>query len=400
MAKKIFAISTLLLVLVVGALFVYNFIFKKPTGTAGNNQPASAGNLSSEGKTGDSQALAPSANNPSQKTNPQNTSAIVAVSEEPILGATLSPDGSSLYYFLKESGQLNQVDFSGKLLKVLSTEAFSNLKRIVWNKPKNKAIITEEPSPGKTQLLLFDLVQEKVTPLDGNISAVSWSNQGDKIIYQFSDPKTKKKTLSIADPDGKNWQNITALDFPSVYIAPVPGDSLVSFWLPPSAFTGTSVNTLNISGGSKKEILRDRFGADILWSPSGLQAILSSTDQKGGHKIDLSTMNAQGGQIQSLMFPTFASKCAWSQINLQTLFCSLPGSLPESAVLPNDWQAGKFLTTDTFWKIDTLSGKKEHLLDPQKIGGAFDATNPFLSTDEKSLFFRNKSDGKLYKLSL
>jgi len=100
------------------------------------------------------------------------------------------------------------------------------------------------------------------------------------------------------------------------------------------------------------------------------------------------------------MFPTFASKCVWSQINLQTLYCSLPGNLPASAVLPNDWQEGKFLTTDTFWKIDTLSGKKERLLDPQKIGGSFDATNLFLSTDEKSLFFKNKSDGKLYKLSL
>ena len=78
----------------------------------------------------------------------------------------------------------------------------------------------------------------------------------------------------------------------------------------------------------------------------------------------------------------------------------MPGDIPDSAILPNDWQEGKVTTSDTFWKIDITSGKKERLVDPEKIGSSYDVLNPFLSPDEKSLFFVSKSDGKLHKLSI
>ena len=46
----------------------------------------------------------------------------------------------------------------------------------------------------------------------------------------------------------------------------------------------------------------------------------------------------------------------------------MPGNIPDSAILPNDWQEGKITTSDTFWKIDVSTGKKERLVDPEKIG--------------------------------
>ena len=61
--------------------------------------------------------------------------------------------------------------------------------------------------------------------------------------------------------------------------------------------------------------------------------------------------------------------------------------LLHSAVLPNDWQEGKVRTSDTFWKMDVSTGKKERLVDPEKIDGSYDVLYPFLSQDEKSLFF-------------
>jgi hypothetical protein len=110
-------------------------------------------------------------------------------------------------------------------------------------------------------------------------------------------------------------------------------------------------------------------------------------------------MNADGNQFQSLGFTTFASKCVWSA-DSKYLFCALPGDISENAILPNDWQEGKLRTADTFWKIEVSSGKKARLIETKKIYGSFDALNPFLSKDEKTLFFVNKVDGKLYKLSL
>ena len=401
MTKKLFAISTLLLVLVIGAIFVYNFVFKKPSAPS-SASPTAQKATSDEGKvaaqssatTAGTSQTAASAEVASQQAN---ANPFTAISDEPVFGAVLSPDGSSIYYFSGANGQLNQIDLSGKLTKVLSTEQFVNIKKIIWNKPEDKAIIKTEPAPGSAKFLLFDIAAKKVTALKDNIDSISWSDQGDKIIYKYYDPKTKKRTISISDPDGSNWHDLADFNYQDVSIAPVPDSSQIAFWPTANAFTPTSLNTISFSGGNKKELVKDRYGADFLWAPDGTKAIVSCSDQQGGHKVELFSMNGGGGQFQTLTLPTFASKCVWSH-DSKNLYCAMAGNIPDSAILPNDWQAGKVSSSDTFWKIDTTSGKEDHLIDPQNIPGAFDAINLFLSGDEKTLFFTNKSDGKLYKI--
>ncbi len=387
MIKKIFAISTLLFILIIGAIFAYNFAFKKP---ASKNTGVDTAKTDEEGKLNTKN---------SEKKTAKEKASVQAILDDPVFGATLSPDGNYLYAFLAENGQLNQYDLNGKLEKVLSTEKFENIKKIVWNKPKNKVIIKTEPVFGTTKFLYFDISARKVSELKENIDSVAWSNMGDKIIYKYYNSKTKKRTLNVADPDGKNWHAVAELDYRSAEAVPIPNSSEISFWPSPNAFAATSIVSVSFGGENQKELFKDRFGADLLWSPSGARAAMSASDQKGGHKIDLLVMNRQGGEVQSLMFPTFAAKCVWSA-DSKTLYCAMPGNIPESAILPNDWQEGKVVTADTFWKIDTATGKKERLVNPEKISGSFDALNPFLSQDEKSLFFTNKGDGKLYKLSL
>lgn len=402
MTKKIFAISTLLLVLVVAFALIYNFIFKKQSGgpTAASSKTAASG----EGKVASS-GTNPSGNGTAKQNNPapngasvsQGNSPIAAVSDEPIFGATLSADGQFLYWFLAGNGQLNQAGLDGKLEKVLSTEQYQNLNKVIWNKQKNRAIIKTASVPGKPKYLIYDLLTKKVSVLKENTDSVAWSNLGDKIIYKYYDPKTKKRTVSVSDPDGKNWKDLADFDYRYTDIAAVPNSAQISFWPSPDTNLSTLVNTIPFGGGEKKEILKDRFGADLLWSPDGSSAAVSYTDETGGHKTDLATMDSAGDHFQSLGFPTFASKCVWSA-DSKYLYCALPGEVPDSAVLPNDWQEGKTKTADTFWKIEISSGKKTRLVEADQISGSYDALNPFLSKDEKTLFFVNKADGKLYKL--
>jgi hypothetical protein len=287
----------------------------------------------------------------------------------------------------------------GKLEKVVSTEEFLNIAEIIWSKPKNKVIIKQKDGLDKLKFLLFDLTQKKVAPLKDNVDSVSWLELGDKIIYKYFDSKTKKRTLNVADPDGNNWRKIADIIYFSLEISPVPGSSDISFWPTPDAFVSSSVNLINFSGENKREILAGRWGADLLWSPDGKTAAVSSTDQKGGKKTDLALMNSDGGQFHSLNFPTFTKKCVWSA-DSKFLFCAMPGNIPESAILPNEWQGGTVQTADTFWKIEVATGKKDRLIETDKINGSFDVLNPFLSQDEKTLFFANKADGKLYKLGI
>ncbi len=84
MTKKIFAISTLLLLLVIGAILAYNFLFKAPASQKDSTDIAKTGE---EGKLNEE--------NSGQKTD-ESKASIQAISEEPVFGATLSPDGSYL----------------------------------------------------------------------------------------------------------------------------------------------------------------------------------------------------------------------------------------------------------------------------------------------------------------
>jgi hypothetical protein len=390
MTKKIFAISTLLLVLLVGAIFVYNFAFKKETA------PVEEAKTADEGKTNASSS-ATDAKNPAPLK--KDVGAIAAISENPVFGAVLAPDGNSIYYFSGENGQTNQVGFNGNLEKVVSTEEFRGIQKTIWNKQRNKAVIQKENGPGKSRLLLLDLAQKSVSSLKENIDSVSWSNLGDKLIYKHYDPKTKKRTLNVSDPNGSNWRRIADVNFLSIEISAIPGTSDIAFWPTPDAFVSSVAKSVSFSGENSKNILADRFGADLLWSPDGKTAAVSASDQKGGKKTDLALMSSEGGEFRFLNFPTFAKKCAWSA-DSKFLFCAMPGNIPETAILPNDWQEGKVQTADTFWKIEVVTGKKDRLIEADKINGSFDVLNPFLSTDAKTFFFVNKTDGKLYKLGL
>lgn len=386
MTKKIFAISTLVLILLIGAIFVYNFAFKKST------PQATAPKTTDEGKT----SAIPAG---TQGAAAQSSDAITAISAVSVFGAVLAPDQRTIYYFSGENGQLNQVNLDGKLEKVVSTEEFQNIERIIWNKLKNRAIIKRENGPRKSKFLLLDLTQKTVTPLKGNIDSVAWSGLGDKIIYKYYDSKTNKRSIEVSDPSGSNWHKLADTNYFSIEISPVPGSSDISFWPASDAFVSSPTNLINFSGENKKEILGGRWGTDLLWSPDGKSSAVSYTDQKGGKKTDLALMNSDGGQFNSLNFPTFAKKCVWSA-DSKFLFCAMPGNIPESAILPNDWQGGKIQTADTFWKLEIATGKKDRLIETDKINGSFDVLNPFLSQDEKTLFFVNKADGKLYKLGI
>jgi hypothetical protein len=110
-------------------------------------------------------------------------------------------------------------------------------------------------------------------------------------------------------------------------------------------------------------------------------------------------INDQGGEYKNLEIPTLVSKCVWSKNN-KIVYFALPSSLPDNILMPNDYDAKKFTTTDTFWKVDVTTGKKDRMIELEKMQGSYDASNLFLSPDEGNLFFINRIDDKLYKVKM
>ena len=68
--------------------------------------------------------------------------------------------------------------------------------------------------------------------------------------------------------------------------------------------------------------------------------------------------------------------------------------------MPDDYQNNKFNTSDTFWKMDIATGEKERIIEAVDIKEKYDSSSLFLSATEDALYFINKRDHKLYRISL
>jgi hypothetical protein len=379
--KKLFFLSVLLLGISLLFWGVYRLAFSNsnnaPAKTTGNNLPKPA----------------PAA--PAKQTNEK----ISALTDEAVLAPTFSADKSAIQYYSKTTGQVFQIDQNGNSKKTISNQNVSGLAAVLWSPDKNSVISEIKSGSGEMNFFLYSYISKSAVSLKKNLDTVVWNPTGEKIFYKYYDPKSQVRTLNISDSNGSNWTKLADLSYKDISVAPIPQSASVSFWNTGDAYAQTDFESVPVIGGDKKVIYKDKFGTDYLWNDSGSKILASSTDSKGGYKMQLATMNYNGGEYNNLDIPTFVSKCVWSRDD-KTVFYALPGGIPDNSVLPNDYKAGKFNTTDTFWKVNITTGEKTRLAELTDIKSSYDADKMFLNEDESALFFVNKIDGKLYKINL
>lgn len=380
--KKVFIISSVILLVVFVFLGIYNFAFREKA-------PKTAKEPEKNIKTAEPKQESP-------KSQPEEK--IKALTDEAVIAPTITQDGEKIKYYARSTGNVFEISFSGTGKRTVSNTDLAGLVKIVWSPEKDKVISIFNKN-GAIERYFYDYNTKSGKKLADGMEYVVWTNLSDKIIYKYYDSKTKKRFLSIAEPDGSNWKNLANIASRDILIIPVPQTSLISFWNSPNGFEETNLQTIGIAGGEAKTIFSKKFGADYLWSPNGQRALVSSAETKGSSKITLAAINANGGEYQNLNIPTLAFKCAWSKDN-KTLYYALPGSIPEGSVMPNDYQSKKFYTRDSFWKVDVATGKKDRIVELNEITQNLDATDLFLSPSEDKLFFTNRADGKLYGISI
>lgn len=321
-----------------------------------------------------------------------------ALTAETVLAPTLNADGSALKYYSPKDQGFYEISFDGQIKDLILKKELPDLVSIRWSPDKNRAIFKIKPAASAPHSVFFDFSAQKETILSSQLDDVFWQNNN-KIIYQYFDSAKNERTLNLADPDGSNWKKIAALNFTPVFSAAIPQSGSISFWNKPDAYTESVLRSASLISGESQPLLQGKFGADFLWSPDGSRLLASHSSERVGHKIQLALMNSNGGEYKNLEIPTLTVKCAWSKDN-KTLYYALPATIPENAILPNDYFAPAFFTTDTFWKVNVLTGEKTRLIDLNKISAQVDAIHPFLSPDESRLFFINRIDGRLYQISL
>jgi len=383
--KKIFLVSALLLFIFLLLWGAYYFSFKKPAQLTQKNLPDAI----KESREGTVSSLVDTLTAGGK---------ITVLSEEPVMAPVLSGDDMIVKYYSAETGKAYQVGVDGNNKGTISDKELPSLSQVIWSPDKTKVISRFSQNSPDARFYFYDYATSRGVQLKDNIDSIAWESDS-KIFYKYYNPSTKERNLNIANPDGSEWKIITNLDLKDIQIARVPKTSLVSFWTAPDAFTKTILRSASFVGTEDKTLFQDKFGADYKWNGDGTKILLSHTDDTDKSKIRLAVINSQGGEYKNLEIPTLVTKCVWSVSN-SDVYCALPGLIPDNISMPNDYFSRKFETADTFWKIDTTTGKKSRIVELNEIKEKFDATNLFLNSDETILFFVNRLNGKLYKIEL
>lgn len=386
--KKIFIISSVLLLVTLFFLGIYKLAFK----TSSENKITEKAEEYLENKSKDDKKET------KEKTASSNKDQkIYAIASESIVGPVLT-EGNKIKYYTQSSGNTIEISLDGQEKKIISSANLADLKNVLWNSTQDK-VITYFNKEGKASFFLYDFNSKESKQLPDGTDSVNWTTAGNQIIYKFYDSKTKKRSISIADPDGSNWKKLADINFKNVNLAQIPKSPMIAFWNSPNSLETTSLKTVGMMGGETKEIFSGKFGADYLWSPTGEKALVSSVETKGGTKMVLGSINKNGGEYTDLGIPTFVSKCVWSKDG-KIIYYALPTFSKGSVLLPDEYLSKKVSSQDTFWKMNLVTGEKERVVELNEIKGNFDAQDLFLSSDEKALFFLNRFDGKLYRIDL
>lgn len=378
MAKKIFFFSLSLLVLVLIFLGAYNLVFKNNV----RNPIADATKKTFQQGT-------------------ENTPFIAAgMAESPIneliFGASLGEDGF-LYYYSLDDQALKKATTEGKDKVILMSNLPGEVTRLLWSPKKDRVLLLLKQSSGNIWYSA-ELANKTLVPLKSDIGRLAWDNFGSKIFYQYTDPATHKRSLNVASPDGSQWKKLNDMGSDDYYLSAVPNSSQVSFWSRPTLETATSLEVMGIAGEGRHALSSPLYGADFLWSPNGEQVLVSGSDTTTGQGFSLRLIN-RDGVMKNIAVPTLLSKVTWSTDN-HTLYFALPGSLPDGTRLPDDYYAKSLHSKDTFWKIDTDTGKKTRLVELKDTTQVFDSSDPFLSPKEDALYFTDRVTKRLYRIDL
>src|SRR3990167_425559 len=216
-----------------------------------------------------------------------------------------------------------------------------------------------------------------------NLSAIIWpkivSPDGKKVVYQ------KNNGLFTSDLNGKNQRTLMSdLKLKDV-IVKWPNTNNIALISKPSGLAAGGLWFLDIRNSNIKKIISNFFGLEVLLSPDGNSFIYSYVDQSG-KDLRLAVYDKKGNQRIINNVSTLIDKCVWSKDSIN-VYCAVPKSWSDFAVLPDDYYKNAFSTSDDIWKINTETGEKTLVL--KYIGGI---SNMIVTNDEKNIFFISKEN--------
>lgn len=381
--------------LVLGVIFaiILFVIFRGDADNDGNNADSLFGTLFG------TQKITPSEENPLRggivMEEKKEGTVLYRISEAPVIGATLSPNGTHVRYFKQTTGHLFESEFTGANEMRISNITIPAIQNVQWTPSKEYAILSYYTDGSLRRLYTQYSGTSTITSsfLPNNIQEITTSLTDNMIAYTITSPE--ETTIVTARPNNTGVKTVYSTPIQDLEIS-VPAANRIALKTKSSAYAPGTLYMLNPSSKQLTRVLAEKEGLDVLWSPDGNNFLTMET-VKEGTQVSLRVVSLKDNKVTSLPFATLPEKCVWAPSpKTQTLYCAVPSPIPPGTNLPDEWWQGSVSFDDALWRISLDTNTQEQILPPYQL----DATNLFLSKDESFVFFTNKKDGSLWSLHL
>jgi Tol biopolymer transport system component len=310
-----------------------------------------------------------------------------------------SADKQKFLYFNPDQKEFFAINVDGTGELAITLANFENLYDVVWSRDRDKLILIFSTDFGKTrEYHYFNLAERKDTKLHSKLQDATFSFDGQKIAYIWRDAAKKTNNLSVSDPDGTNFRKIRTYGEEPAKLIWFSEENTAAF-TPPSAYTQGNLLVYNVvQGGDYYGLISQKWGLSPLFSRDGKKIIFNDNGAKNARFPVLWVSSTEKGSTpKKLQVATLVEKCTWANDNV-TIFCGVPENYSNFYIQPDDYYEGRFISRDSFYKINTDTGEQVKLASVDQFDQDYDVFSPSVSDDGKRLYFIRKHDEKFYAL--
>lgn len=323
---------------------------------------------------------------------------VTRISEDSVFAATLTSTGDRILYVRSTNGTMHTTSFDGKSTEQKIFTEIPNLTNVQFNGARTKVLLSfaSDTDPDGLSHQVLNLETQEFSDLHPNIGEITWDASGERLLYIFSDPTNSYLDISISESDGSRFRSVKNVTENLLTLGMIPNTPFVTYHPKANSYNIADLKAVNIDDGRELLLSEGRYGFDVLWSPDGQRALFFETAEQGGGRVVVSLFHRETGLLEPLNIRTTIDKVVWNA-DSSSFYAALPDYL--GTRYPDDYLSGLLFTRDTFWKIGAENGLVSQLTDGNEVAEDLNATNLFLSPDEKRIFFINQNNRSLYSVN-